>query len=144
MGVNGTKCISVEDMRDEVINHCEKQFVCSECVLLDHPSCSTTNQLEAPEELIRDAYEKIHPPTPVEEVEEPTITHDIVNHPEHYCREGGMECIDEMLTLFGKEVVKHFCLCNAWKYRYRSNAKNGEEDIKKSDWYIRKYKELCE
>lgn len=73
-----------------------------------------------------------------------TIEHDVVSHPKHYCREGAMECIDEMMVLFGKEVVKHFCLCNAWKYRYRSNDKNGEEDIKKSDWYIRKYKELSE
>jgi hypothetical protein len=67
---------------------------------------------------------------------------DIVNHPTHYCRDDAMECIEEMELIFGKEAVKHFCLCNAWKYRYRSSAKNGEEDIKKSDWYIRKYKEL--
>lgn len=72
------------------------------------------------------------------------MTVDMINSPPHYCREGGMECIDEMIILFGKEVVKHFCLCNAWKYRYRAADKNGEEDLKKSDWYIRKYKELME
>ena len=65
-----------------------------------------------------------------------------VNHPKHYNREGGMECIDEMILVFGKEAVKHFCLCNAWKYRYRAADKNGEEDLKKSDWYLNKYKEL--
>lgn len=69
---------------------------------------------------------------------------DAVNHPSHYCREGGMESIDEMVLIFGKEAVKNFCLCNVWKYRYRASDKNGEEDLKKSDWYIRKYKELCE
>lgn len=69
---------------------------------------------------------------------------DMVNHPPHYEREGAMECIDEMLMIFGKETVKHFCLCNAWKYRYRAADKNGIEDIKKSDWYIAKYKELNE
>lgn len=144
MGVYGTKCISVEDMRDEVINHCERQHSCAVCELDGHSACTEHSFLVAPDDVIRDAYEKIYPPTPVEINTEPPITHDIVNHPEHYCREGGMECIDEMLTLFGREAVKHFCLCNAWKYRYRSNAKNGEEDIKKSDWYIRKYKELSE
>ena len=36
----------------------------------------------------------------------------------------------------------HFCLCNAWKYRYRAGDKNGMEDIAKSDWYIAKYREL--
>ena len=66
-----------------------------------------------------------------------------VNHPKHYNREGGMECIDEMILVFGKEAVKHFCLCNAWKYRYRAADKNGEEDLKKSDWYLSKYKKLC-
>lgn len=70
--------------------------------------------------------------------------HDVINHPKHYTREGAMESIDEMLLIFGVEAVKHFCVCNAWKYRYRAALKNGEEDIKKSDWYLRKYKELSE
>ena len=65
-----------------------------------------------------------------------------VNHPKHYNREGGMECLEEMILIFGKEVVKNFCLCNAWKYRYRAVDKNGEEDLRKSDFYIAKYKEL--
>ena len=69
---------------------------------------------------------------------------DMVNHPPHYNREGAMQCIDEMIMVFGKEAVGHFCLCNAWKYRYRAADKNGEEDIKKSDWYLAKYKELNE
>ena len=68
--------------------------------------------------------------------------YDNVNHPQHYCRAGAMQCIDEMILIFGKEAVKHFCLCNAWKYRARAINKNGVEDLKKSDWYIAKYKEL--
>jgi hypothetical protein len=68
---------------------------------------------------------------------------DMVNRPPHYNREGGMESIDEMVLVFGKEAVKNFCLCNVWKYRYRAADKNGQEDLKKSDWYLRKYKELC-
>ena len=67
-----------------------------------------------------------------------------VDHPSHYNREDAMECIDEMILIFGKEAVKNFCLCNAWKYRYRASNKNGEEDLRKSDWYIKKYKELCD
>lgn len=68
---------------------------------------------------------------------------DLINKPKHYNREGAMECIDEMQLIFGTEAVKHFCLCNAWKYRYRATEKNGDEDIAKSDFYIKKYKELC-
>lgn len=68
---------------------------------------------------------------------------DIINHPNHYTN-GGMECIDEMILIFGKRVVADFCLCNAWKYRYRALHKNGQEDIDKSHWYISKYNELIE
>lgn len=65
-----------------------------------------------------------------------------VNHPTHYNREGALECIDEMILIFGKEATMTFCLLNAWKYRYRAADKNGEEDLKKSDWYLNKVKEL--
>lgn len=68
-------------------------------------------------------------------------TKDAIN-PKHYQRDDAMECIDEMILVFGKEKVKAFCLCNAWKYRYRAAEKNGIEDLKKSDWYMKKYKEL--
>lgn len=68
---------------------------------------------------------------------------DNVNKPPHYCREGAMETIEEMELIFGAEAVAHFCLCNAWKYRARALNKNGEEDLRKSDWYLRKYKALC-
>ena len=63
-----------------------------------------------------------------------------VNHPQHY--QGKNECIDVMLAMFGKEAVKHFCMCNAYKYRFRSYLKNGEEDIKKAEWYESKLIEL--
>ena len=66
---------------------------------------------------------------------------DIVNHPNHYTNRG-IECIDEMIHVFGKQAVMDFCLCNVWKYRYRALAKNGQEDIAKSDWYMKKYLEL--
>ena len=69
---------------------------------------------------------------------------DNVNHPKHYCREGGMECLDEMLMLYGAQEVATWCKLNAHKYRYRATDKNGREDIAKSDFYMKKYKELTE
>lgn len=63
-----------------------------------------------------------------------------VNHPDHY--QGKNECIDVMVAMFGKEAVKHFCMCNAYKYRFRANKKNGEEDIEKAEWYESKLIEL--
>lgn len=71
----------------------------------------------------------------------PGTENDSVNHPSHYT-DGGMECIDEMIMIFGRKATMHFCLCNAWKYRRRAMYKNGEEDMQKSHWYLAKYKEL--
>lgn len=67
-----------------------------------------------------------------------------IKHPAHYNRDGAMECIEEMVLLFGVEETKSFCKLCAWKYRYRAADKGGEEDMKKSDFYIRMYKELCD
>lgn len=67
--------------------------------------------------------------------------YDPVNKPEHYANTK-VECIDAMEAVFGKEAVKHFCLCNAFKYHWRAKDKNGEEDLRKAAWYMAKYKEL--
>lgn len=68
---------------------------------------------------------------------------DNVNHPSHY-ETGNFECIDVMVETQGKEAVMDFCICNAFKYIYRHNNKNGVEDIKKAKWYLEKYIELSE
>ena len=68
-----------------------------------------------------------------------------IYHPNHYNREDAMECIDEMVQVFGNSYVQHFCLCNVWKYRYRAGQKDSEsalKDLMKSDWYMKKYIEL--
>lgn len=83
----------------------------------------------------------LHKPE-VKHTEEGEEVTNSVNHPDHYTH--GMEAIDEMVLIFGKEAVKNFCICNAWKYRKRAIYKHGEEDMAKSDWYINKYKELVE
>lgn len=69
------------------------------------------------------------------------ITSDPVNHPSHYTQ-GGVECIQAMQAAFGAETVQSFCLCNAFKYIWRANLKNGIQDIEKAKWYINKYLEL--
>lgn len=66
---------------------------------------------------------------------------DPVNHPGHY-ETGKFECIDVMLETQGVEATIDFCICNAFKYLYRHNRKNGMEDIKKAHWYLSKAIEL--
>lgn len=68
-------------------------------------------------------------------------TSNMVNHPSHY-KGNKFECIDVILDTFSKEEVEAFCKLNAFKYLYRANKKNGMEDMKKAEWYIKKYNEL--
>ena len=68
-------------------------------------------------------------------------TSNMVNHPSHY-KGNKFECIDVMLDTFSKEEVEAFCKLNAFKYLYRANKKNGMEDMKKAEWYTKKYNEL--
>lgn len=63
---------------------------------------------------------------------------DNVNHPAHYNRPGQKECIEEMQEVYGTDAVYHFCLLNAYKYRYRAGRKSGntaDDDLKKAEWY---------
>ena len=65
-------------------------------------------------------------------------TCDNVNHPSHYEKQCSLECIDVMEAVFEYDAVFDFCVCNAFKYLWRHKFKNGEEDIKKAEWYINK------
>ena len=77
--------------------------------------------------------------------EDTCIARDIsINHPTHY-KLNDRECINEMLVLFGPEMVRTFCTLNAWKYRYRAGAKQSESsasDLAKADRYI-EYASRC-
>lgn len=67
---------------------------------------------------------------------------DSVNHPAHYTQ-GVIECIDAMQAAFGKEAVKNYCQCNAFKYLWRANLKGKPaEDMAKARWYVDKWLQL--
>jgi len=64
--------------------------------------------------------------------------YDPVNHPVHYtsspahCECGArIECI---------QITEHlgFCIGNAIKYLWRADMKNGVQDLRKAEWYIRR------
>lgn len=75
----------------------------------------------------------------------PLLEEDNVNHPSHYAdNPKGIECIDAMEAGLGKERVMAFCLCNAFKYIFRTQKKNGLEDVKKAIWYLNKFVSLYE
>lgn len=55
-----------------------------------------------------------------------------VIHPGHYNIPGRKECIEEMLEKFGYEKTEAFCELNSYKYQYRHEQKNGQEDLGQS------------
>lgn len=67
-----------------------------------------------------------------------------VNHPSHYNKPGRKECIEEMIDLYGLDAVITFCTLNSYKYLYRHDLKNGQEDLDKAKWYEAKGLELAE
>ena len=69
-----------------------------------------------------------------------------VNHPSHY-NQGGIECIDAMVSAFGNDSVITFCKLNAFKYIWRSGSKDGNsesQDLSKAVWYLNKATELID
>lgn len=73
------------------------------------------------------------------------LSDDPVEHPNHYANTARVECIDVMEDIFGKDSVKSFCLCNAFKYIFRCEHKENKlQDIKKAQWYLNKYIEMEE
>lgn len=71
-----------------------------------------------------------------------TIGKEMVNHPGHY-NQGNIECIDAMISAFGKEAVRQFCKLNAFKYLWRLGCKDDErQEVGKIKWYLEKYLEL--
>lgn len=64
-----------------------------------------------------------------------TPRYEYVDGPAHY---NGTECIENMRKLYGDEAVRWFCICNAYKYRFRLGNKPGvsaEQDEEKAYWY---------
>lgn len=126
--------MTIEEKREVLQNFCEIHNACKDCVLRDchKGGCKFTGSFDSmKDELVEQAYNLAFGG---EEV------NDNVNHPTHY--QGKNECIDVMIAMFGKEAVKHFCMCNAYKYRFRADKKNGSEDIAKAEWYETKLIEL--
>ncbi len=71
------------------------------------------------------------------------VEFDVVERPAHYTKTS-IECIDAMVETQGPEAVKDFCICNAFKYLWRHNSKNGDEDVRKANWYLNKAVELMD
>ena len=78
-----------------------------------------------------------HPNTLLEEIR----NQENVDHPAHY-NSDKYECIEVMREIFGDETVKTWIRLNIFKYSWRSDKKNGDEDIAKIAWYANYYNKI--
>ena len=60
---------------------------------------------------------------------------DMVNNPSHY-NQAGIEAIDAIRAATG-EGFEYYLQGNILKYLWRYRYKNGVEDLKKAEWYLR-------
>ena len=121
--------MTIKEKAKRIEQYCDAMITCDSCPLF---SCTDTcyELEEGNEDIIERNYNILFGDK----------ESDNVNHPEHY--QGKNECIDVMVAMFGVDAVKHFCMCNAYKYRFRADKKNGAEDIAKAEWYESKLIEL--
>lgn len=68
-----------------------------------------------------------------------------VAHPAHYQTSNGLETIDVM-EAFTEDMVGYEAVCtsNVLKYICRWKKKNGIEDLKKAEWYLKRLIEHIE
>lgn len=62
---------------------------------------------------------------------------DNVNHPAHYGN-GSIECIDYLEDFLTEEEFIGYLRGNIGKYLHRWRYKNGLEDLRKAEWYLKK------
>ena len=110
---------------------------CSKCSEFVNDLCNRKNTSEFTDEELDVALRDMEKDDPGQH------EFDAVECPQHYTSTS-IECIDAMRETQGDEAVKSFCVCNAFKYLWRHNSKNGDEDIKKANWYLNKAVELME
>ena len=61
---------------------------------------------------------------------------DPVHKPFHYTQ-GDIECIDAMVAAFGEYHTAIYCKLNAFKYLWRADLKNPDQDLQKAIWYLK-------
>ena len=126
--------MTLEQKDDVIQKYCEKvseegEGLCTNCEI-DKLCDLCDGDFQKFPDALEQAYELVKDKVP-----------SAVEHPSHY-NQGGIECIDAMVSAFGYEAVANFCIVNAFKYVWRSQDKNGFEDIDKAIWYLNKYKGL--
>lgn len=62
--------------------------------------------------------------------------HDNVNHPNHYDKGNGVECIEAIRASMTDAAFAGYCKGNVLKYMWRYEDKGGIEDLRKAQVYL--------
>tara|TARA_R110001606_G_scaffold233791_1_gene381258 strand:- start:138 stop:389 length:252 start_codon:yes stop_codon:yes gene_type:complete len=71
------------------------------------------------------------------------VKDDMVNSPSHY-NFAGIECIDAIRAATGEDGFESYLQGNIMKYLWRYNYKNGLQDLRKAEWYLKRLIEANE
>lgn len=82
-------------------------------------------------------YKKI-----IEDFEMEERKNKMVDHPPHY-NQSGIECIDAIMAATDSGF-EFYLQGNIIKYLWRYRYKNGSEDLKKAEWYLKKLIQITE
>ena len=106
-----------------------EEYLCGQCMRFGTRLCGATGGGNPPCHLF-EANEK--------------LTNDPVN-PNHYKKTYAKEVIDLLAASLTPEEFKGYCKGNMLKYRFRAGYKGDrDEDLKKSNWYQDKLKEVSD
>jgi hypothetical protein len=71
------------------------------------------------------------------------VVKDMVEKPEHY-HQGAIECIEYIKGQLTEEQYKGYLAGSLYKYVHRFQYKNGNEDLRKAQWFLKRLTELEE
>lgn len=63
---------------------------------------------------------------------------DMVNSPAHYKLQGKIECIEYIEDFLSPDEYVGYLRGNIAKYLHRWRYKNGLEDLRKAEWYLKR------
>jgi len=65
-----------------------------------------------------------------------SIKDDMVNHPGHYAKGGGIECVEAIKASMSSDAFKGYLKGNVMKYVWRYENKGKLEDLQKANVYM--------
>ena len=133
-GADGHACANFVQKGSGFETLCSK---CSEfnksCIgATDVTECKSFKKKEAKEEVDKEYFRKLFKEN----------GGDNVKHPNHYNGTDSLECIDVIHFALGDDGFAYYCIGNIFKYLWRCDKKNGEEDLEKADQYLQ-FLEIC-